>query len=180
MTSELIRTIAAAGLGLSLFAAPALAQDAGDSGGVARDDAAAVSSASEETGATDALQWDTDRDTRINRAEWDQGFGAEGVFDRYDRNRDGGMDADEFGAFSRQGVVSQGENAPASTRPTFADRFGEGAFETWDRDRDSRLSRSEFDEGVFSGYDRDRSGDVDRSEYRDARDDLRPGSFWGG
>ncbi len=40
--------------------------------------------------------WDQNRDLYISEKEWDEGFTAEGVFDRWDRDGDGVLSREEF------------------------------------------------------------------------------------
>ena len=126
------------------------------------------------------LAWPAGAEQVVDRAEWDAGWTAGAVFERYDVNRDDMLTPQEFSDLvrpvesSEDGFLEVREEA----RERFRDRFGERPFERWDRDGDGRMDRREFGDGVFGGYDRDGSGTLDPQEYGRYRDDARPGGFW--
>lgn len=71
MTKDWLKTVSAAGLALSLFAAPAVAQE-------------------------DVSEWDANDDAVIDNEEFAEGFGEVGVYDEWDADNDGTLSEDEF------------------------------------------------------------------------------------
>ena len=70
-------------------------------------------------------QWDTDRNATLASDEFAGWFRDRGIFNRWSGG-DAGIDRDEF---------------------------GRGALGLWDRDRDSRVTETEWNEGVRGWYD---------------------------
>ncbi len=94
--------------------------------------------------------FDTDRDTRLNEAEWNEGltgFGDanydRGTFADWDTDRDSYLNDDELTeGFNRTGL------------------FGE-----WDTNRDARIAQDEFDRGWFGRFDRNTDTFLDTNEW---------------
>jgi hypothetical protein len=106
MTKHWLKTVSAAGLALSLFAAPAVAQDAfGD--------------------------WDANDDAGIDNEEFATGFGDAGIYDEWDADDDGALSENEF----NEGVYGAYDDDDDNVieEPEFGDLnddIGDGGF--WD------------------------------------------------
>jgi Ca2+-binding EF-hand superfamily protein len=101
-------------------------------------------------------RWDTNKDGSISREEWrlDKAF-----FDRFDRNKDGVLRADELVVFGRGKRGRKPRMTP--------DRF----LKEHDADGDGQVSRDEFrNERRFAEIDADADGVLTRAEIEEALD----------
>ncbi|MHC4956990.1 MAG: EF-hand domain-containing protein [Planctomycetota bacterium] len=101
-------------------------------------------------------RWDSDKDGAISREEWrlDRAF-----FDRFDRNKDGVLRADELVVFGRG---RRGRKSPM-TLGRFLKEF--------DKNGDGKVARDECrDERRFAEMDADGDGVLSRAEIEDALD----------
>lgn len=185
MVKARFKTMTAAGLALSLFAAPAMAQDAFD-------------------------DWNTDAEAGINSEEFNTGFGEVGAFDNWDSDSSGALSENEFseGLFGSLDTDNSGslEEAEFNSFSDGADRWGFDSAEMseWDTNADSAVSQDEFDTQIgdnntYAGWDSDESGDVSETEFHestfgvydddennvieepefgDLGDDIGDGGFW--
>ena len=101
----------------------------------------------------------------------DDGFGDEETFQKWDDDRDGTIDLDEFDDNADlfdgyddndDGFLSKSEflDGPAE------DYVMVGAFDTYDGDGNNRLTEDEFYAGLLEDFDTDGDGALDEDEWR--------------
>ncbi len=98
-------------------------------------------------GTLDFGEWDLDDDGAISRHEFRLGMGTLGVYERWDSDRDGMLSDEEFRA----------------RRPETLDDAG--FLEAWGLS-DEGVDRERFDEGYYAAFDRNRDQGIDESEWR--------------
>lgn len=133
---------------LALTAGAALAQTATTETDGAMDDAGMQSG---------LMMTDLDRDAdgMLNTEEFNEGFGASGVFSSYDANQDGMLTEDEYG-----------EDAD-----TLA---------AYDADASGDVTEEEFSQGIFGEYDSDADGSFSTEETETFNAEFQPeGRFEG-
>ncbi len=122
---------------------------------------------------------DRNRDGVISRSEW---RGSDESFRRHDWNGDGKLSGEEVWANGRRGWRQGGDDDFGNGRdPELAD-WTPATFARLDRDRDDRISSTEwiYDWETFRRIDRNRDGNVSRREFLGedaAQDDDREDRF---
>lgn len=116
--------------------------------------------------AQDLNEWDINADSGIDTEEFCTGFEDLGVFANWDINVDDQLSEEEFDTGISDKIGSLEE------------RFGSGAYDTWDANSDGTLTHAEFCEGAYAGYDADESGVLEEPEFGDVGDDLGDEGFW--
>ena len=127
--------------------------------------------------------WDTDRDNRLARTEFDTRFGS--VFDRWDADRNAAVSRDELADTwydlwdnNNDNIVDEQEWTRATTNWKF-DGVTYDNWRDWDLDNDGRLLENEFDQrfgGIYDRWDTDRNNGLTRDELRDTWWDLFDGN----
>ena len=140
-TTKAISKLGTLALGISLFAAPVMA-------------------ASWWTG------WDTERDGRLSRTEFDKGFMGESYFKKWDVDGDGRLARNEF------------DTALKKQPGKFEKRFGADRFASWDVNKDGHLTEKEWNDGTYAAYDRNKDSYLDEPELRDIGDDMGDGGLF--
>lgn len=92
-------------------------------------------------------------------------------FEQWDADRSGSLASNEFGGWVRDGGVFNRWSGGDTGIDT--NEFGAGALGLWDRDRDSRVTETEWNDGVRGWYDDDSYGafgdwDVNDDTFLDA------------
>lgn len=81
---------------------------------------------------------------------------AENGFGQWDVDRNASLASNEFGTYMRdRGIFNRWSGGDTGID---RDEFGRGALGLWDRDRDSRVTETEWTEGVRGWYDDDSYG----------------------
>lgn len=91
----------------------------------------------------------------------------------YDLNRDGIYSGDEFTSYvDKAGIFTNRDlNKDGLLDEKEYNELGlDEDFQTWDRDKDSYLSASEFNDGTFKAFDDNEDGHWDGDEWDDAGD----------
>lgn len=127
--------------------------------------------------------WDSDRDNRLVRNEFDSRFG--GVYDRWDADRNAALSRDELADTwydlwdgNNDNIIDEPEWTRATKSWDF-DGVAYNGWRDWDLDNDGRLLENEFDQrfgGIYDTWDRDRNNSLTRDELRDTWWDLFDGN----
>lgn len=96
--------------------------------------------------------YDTDKDFKVNRDEFNTVFRNEGDFDSWDADRDSRINESEWNA---------GFNEYSSSYP-YEEK---GLFDDWDTNGDTYVDNNEFSEGVFGMRDNNNDGFIDQDEW---------------
>ncbi|MBW3572026.1 MAG: hypothetical protein KY467_13060 [Gemmatimonadetes bacterium] len=91
-------------------------------------------------------RWDLNRDGLLDATEFDTGWTAANRFAVWDRDRDGFLDENEWNVRARNNAAM-------------------GPFAAWDADRDNRLDPLEFRTGAYEMWDNDRDTRITRAEW---------------
>lgn len=86
--------------------------------------------------------WTVDGTGVIRDADFERDLDSFGVFDAYDADRDGFIEATELGAWGND----------------------LGDYDPWDLDDDNRIATNEFYGGLYDTWDRDNDGVIDEDE----------------
>lgn len=127
--------------------------------------------------------WDTDRDNRLARNEFDARWG--GVYDRWDRDRNAAVSRDELADTwydlwdnNNDNFIDENEWNRATGAWKF-DGVDYNTWRDWDVNNDNHLMRDEFDQrfgGIYDHWDADRNNALSRDELHDTWWDLFDGN----
>ena len=98
--------------------------------------------------------YDTNRDKKIDRDEFNTVFSNQGEFSKWDIDKDRRLTSEEWD----KGFNNYGSSYPYEEK---------GLFDDWDTDGDTYVDDEEFNNGFFDLFDGDDSDDITEDEWLD-------------
>jgi hypothetical protein len=112
--------------------------------------------------------WTVDGTGMIADADFDRDLDTYGVFDAYDADADGYIEAGELGAWGNDLGDYDPWDMNEDNRIATSE-FYDGLYDTWDANEDERLAVDEANEGYFAMWDANRDMCWDVNEYESSQ-----------